>query len=289
MTDRHILLTISDDASALQAVRFTCGFFRHTSTLKATLFYVAPNPKVGLSGAEIAKDYVTLNKREVAAKEVAQHALSRATEILMGKNFPQDNFDSKILFQQLGTANDIIQEGLAGMYDAIALGRRGLSRLEELLDKSVSKQIITTRLETPLWICRQQEKPEPSVLLCTDGSPASLRTADHVGFMLKDEPEHSITIAYIDTSGGCDNGSEAMAKTRHVLKENAIPSERIKELVVEGKNVSEVIITLARGGGYGVIATGRTGRGEAKSRQFWGSVSMSLLRHLDFATMWITH
>lgn len=287
--DRHILLTISDDHSALQAVRFTCGFFRNVSTLKATLFYVAPNPKAGLSGSEIAKDYSQLSKREAAAKKAAENALSRASEIMVGKNFPKDNLDSKILFQQLGTASDIIQEGLFGLYDAIALGRRGLSRLEELLDKSVSKQIFTTPLETPLWICRQQERPEPSVLLCTDGSPSSLRTADHVGFMLKDEPEHTITITYVDTSCGSDNGLEALAKTRQVLQENSISSSRIKELVVEGKNVSEAIVTLARGGDYGVVATGRTGRGETKSRLFWGSVSMNLLRHLDFATMWITH
>ena len=96
-------------------------------------------------------------------------------------------------------------------------------------------------------------------------------------------------MTYVDTQYGLNNGPEVLAKTRQVLQENSISCSRIKELVVQGKNVSEVIITLARSGNYGVIATGRTGRGQAKSRQLWGSVSMYLLRHLDFATMWITH
>lgn len=283
------MLTISDDASALRAVRFTGSFFRSVQALKATLFYVAPNPKTGLTESEIAQDFNLICQRETALKSTAHKALSTAQEVLVNNNFPQQNIDTKILFQQLGTAHDIIQEGLVGLYDAIALGRRGLSWLEELLDKSVTKEILSTALETPLWICRPQEKPEPSVLLCTDGSPASLRTADHVGFMLKDEPDHNITIAYVDNRCDPEKGQQALEKTRAVLQDNAINPTCIKELVVEGKNIGEVIITLARGGGYGVIATGRTGRGQAKARQRWGSVSMHLLRHLDFATLWVTH
>lgn len=127
------------------------------------------------------------------------------------------------------------------------------------------------------------------MLLCTDGSPASLRSADHVGFMLKDEPEHTITVAYIDTHATSAVGREVIAKARQMLEENSIASERIRELIVEGKYANETIVSLARDGGYGVVATGRTGRGETRSMHLLGSVSMYLLRHLDFATMWITH
>ena len=287
--DRHILLTISDDYSALQAVRFAAGFFANTEHLHLTLLYVAPNPKAGLTESEIIQDYGNLNRREAQTKSLAQAALNKAKELLVTKHFPRANIHTKIMFKQLGTAHDIIQEGITGLYDAIALGRRGLSRLEELIDDSVSKQVFSTPMDIPLWICRNQEKPAQRVLLCTDGSPSSLRCADHVGFMLKDEPQHTVTVLHIQAHTSSAVPKEAIAGAVRMLKENGITPDRISERLMEGKNIHETIFRLAQEDGYGVVAMGRTGRGETRSMHILGSVSMHLLKHLDFATMWITH
>jgi nucleotide-binding universal stress UspA family protein len=287
--NRHILLTVSDDYSSLYAVRFAAGFFGSSKDLNITLLYVATNPKAGLTEAEIIQDYGNLNRREAQTRSMAQAALDKAEELLVTKHFPKENIHRKITFKQLGTANDIIQEGITGMYDAIALGRRGLSRLEELIDDSVSKQVFTTPMDIPLWICRSHEKPAPNVLLCTDGSPASLRCADHVGFMLKDEPNHEITLLHVVSHASSAVPSEAIAAARHMLEENGIAAERISHQIVEGLNTHDTILRVSREGGYGVLATGRTGRGETRSLHLLGSVSMNLLKHLDSATLWISH
>lgn len=286
--DRHILLTISDDASALQAVRFTAAFFTRRDLLHLTLLFVAPNPKAGLTESEIIKDYGNLSRREAQTKSLAQSALDKAEEILLGRHFPQANIHKKITFKQHGTAHDIIQEGIVGMYDAIALGRRGLSRLEELIDDSVSKQVFTTPMDIPLWICRNHDKPAHKVLLCTDGSPASLRCADHVGFMLKDE-DHLITLLHVVSHASSALPTEALAGARRMLEENGVAPGRISQSVVEGVNTHDTILKVSREGGYGVLATGRTGRGETRSLHLLGSVSMHLLKHLDNATLWICH
>ncbi|MGE4441305.1 MAG: universal stress protein [Desulfomicrobium sp.] len=287
--DRHILLTVSDDYSSLQAVRFVAGFFAAEQQPSLTLLYVAPNPKAGLTEAEIIQDYGNLSRREAQTKSLAQTALDRAEEMLVGKHFPRDNIHRKITFKQLGTAKDIIQEGVTGMYDAIALGRRGLSRLEELIDDSVSKQIFTTPMEIPLWICRSHEKPAPGVLLCTDGSPASLRCADHVGFMLKNNPRHEITLLHVATQASSADPEEAIAGARRMLEENGIAAARIHRKIVKGGSIADAILREAQEGAYGVLATGRTGRGESRSLHLLGSVSMNLLKHLESATLWISH
>lgn len=287
--DRHILLTVSDDYSALFAVRFTAGFFKRHEDLKITLLYIAPNPKAGLSEAEIIQDYGNLSRREAQTRSQAQTALDKAAEILIMKRFPPENIHKKISFKQLGTAKDIIQEGITGMYDAIALGRRGISRLEELIDESVSKHVFTTPMDIPLWVCRSHEKPEAKVLLCTDGSPASLRCADHVGFMLKDEPEHEVTLLHVVAHASSAQPSEAIASARNMLEENGFPAARIHHMVVEGVNTHDTILKVANEGGFGVLATGRTGRGETRSLHLLGSVSMNLLKHLESATLWICH
>lgn len=287
--DRHILLTISDDYSSLHAVRFCAGFFSRNQDLNVTLLFVAPNPKAGLTEAEIIQDYGNLNRREAQTRSLAQAALDKAAELLATKHFPKANIHKKITFKQLGTANDIIQEGISGMYDAIALGRRGLSRLEELIDESVSKQVFSTPMDIPLWICRSHEKPLPGVLLCTDGSPASLRCADHVGFMLKDEPEHDITLLHVVSHASSAVPQEALAATRRMLEENGIAHDRIRQKIVEGTNAHETILKVAREDGYGVLAMGRTGRGETRSLHLLGSVSLHLLKHLEDTAMWICH
>ena len=287
--DRHLLLTVSDEYSSLQAVRFVAGFFANNKDLHLTLLYVAPNPKAGLTESEIIQDYGNLNRREAQTTSLAQTALDKAEELLVTKHFPKANIHRKIAFKQLGTAKDIIQEGIAGMYDCIALGRRGLSRLEEMLDESVSKQVFTTPMDIPLWICRSHEKPMPHVLLCTDGSPASLRCADHVGFMLKDEPDHEITLLHVIAHASSAVPAEAISGARHMLEENGIAPSRIKQKIVEGTNTFETILRVSREGGYGVLATGRTGRGETRSLHLLGSVSMDLLKHMESTTMWICH
>ncbi|GAB1409775.1 universal stress protein [Desulfovibrionales bacterium] len=287
--NKHVLLTISDDASAMQAVRFLVKFFHRFDNLHVTVLYVASNPKAGLNKTEILDDFGNLNRREQHVHALAEAALQKAVEFLHVSGFPENNIHKKIALKQLGTAHDIIQEGICGLYDAIALGRRGLSWFEELVAESVSKQIFTTPIETPLWICRNQAEFSARVLLCTDGSPASLRCADHVGFMLKDEPDHQITIAHVQTQPGSDMSAQAFAEARRVLGENGIAADRISEHIAHGKTISESIVRLAKEGMYGLVATGRTGRGESKSKHMLGSVSMHLLRHLDSASLWISH
>lgn len=287
--DRHILLTVSDNYSSLFAVRFAAGFFNRYEDLNITLLYVAVNPKAGLSEAEIIQDYGNLSRREAQTRTQAQTSLDKAEEILVMKRFPKENIHKKITFKQLGTAQDIIQEGITGLYDAIALGRRGISRLEELIDESVSKQVFTTPMDIPLWICRSHEKPAPRVLLCTDGSSASLRCADHVGFMLKDEHEHEITLLHVRSHASSADPEEAIEAARHMLEDNGVASGRIRHMVVEGMNTSDTILKVYGEGDYGVLATGRTGRGETRSLHLLGSVSMNLLKHVESGTLWISH
>lgn len=287
--DRHVLLTISDDYSCLHGVRFVTGFFDDTRHLRLTLLYVATSPKTRLTQTEIAKDYDNLSKREAEAKNQAQAALDHAEELLIHKHFPKENIHKKITFKQFGTAGDIIQEGITGMYDAIALGRRGLTRLEEFLGDSVSRQLISTPLDIPLWICRDQKTPCEHVLLCTDGSPASLRCADHVGFMLKDEPRHQITLLHVPTHRSTAQAQEILTRTRRMLEENGIPTTRMSERIITDSSPAEAILRLAREEKYALLATGRTGLGETHSQHLLGSVSMFLVRNLDVSTLWVVH
>ncbi len=287
--DKHVLLTVSDDPSCLCSLRFVCGYFQHTQALHVTLLYVAPNPRAGLSEADIVADFPLLARREATIRQQAEEALTRAAAFMTAKGFPAANIHKKVSYKQFGTATDIIQEGLAGIYDAIGLGRRGISRLEELLSESVSKQVFVTPMDIPLWVSRSTEKPLPHALLCTDGSPASLRCADHLAYMLRDEPQHQISVAYIARSTAGEQIRFVLHQARDILLGGGIAPERIHEIVLDGEDPAETILHHTQEVPYGVVGLGRTGKGETHSLHLLGSVSMRLFRHLHWATLWICH
>ncbi len=286
--DRHVLLTISDDVSSLQAVRFTAGYFTGASRLLLTLLYIASNPKAGLPESEIIHNHNSLNQRTAQAKARAQAVLDKAEELLLLKHFPADRIHKKIAFKQLGTATDIIQESISGMYDAVVLGRRGLSRLEEFISGSVSREIFSAPMEVPLWICRRQERVNPHLLLCVDGSPSGRRCADHVGFMLREEARHRIDILHVATPGTGTAAGKILEEARCALEANGIAPERIGEKVIESPAAAKTILDQALTGGYGVVAAGRKTPDGAASTRITGSSSTVLLKSLDFAALWIS-
>ena len=97
----------------------------------------------------------------------------------------------------MGIVGDIAKEGKIGHYDAVVLGRRGYLVFECFLQDSVTREILDRKIDFPIWVCRQFEENRKNVLLCVDGSKQSLHIADHVGFVLKDEEEHTVTILHI--------------------------------------------------------------------------------------------
>jgi nucleotide-binding universal stress UspA family protein len=74
-----------------------------------------------------------------------------------------------------------------------------------------------------------------------------------------------------------------------MLEDNGIAARRIHQKIVKCNSIAETILREAREGEYGVLATGRTGRGETRTMHLLGSVSMNLLKHLESATLWISH
>ena len=82
---------------------------------------------------------------------------------------------------------------------------------------------------------------------------------------------------------------DAIAQARRMLEENGVAGRRIHQKIVTCTSIADTILRMAREGEYGVLATGRTGRGESRTLHLLGSVSMNLLKHLESATLWICH
>ncbi len=289
---RHLLVTVSEDVSAMFGVRFFCSFFRNRRMAACTLLYIAPDPAQGLSQLDIHQDIAAFERRVEAAREKGEGALAKARDYILEHDFPPENIRVKLLTCRQGTAQDIIREGVDGNYDAVVLGRRGITRLEELVNESMSKTLLTTRLNVPIWTCHHPERDRRHVLLAVDGSEASLRAADHAGFMLAEEPEHKVTIFHVRRPGeGLDQAEAVAEQARAVLLESGLPPERIAvEIVREAGNLAGLIKDEAEMKAYAAVAMGRTGADKSPVRRlFMGSVTFSLLHSMTKAALWVSH
>jgi len=282
--EKHLLLTVSDDTSCLYGARFVSNFFTMKSSLHLTLFYVAPpssNPDAGRLpgtapwGPKVSRS--TLNQ--------AEQALSGARDILCARGFSEEQVRTKLTVRSLGTVKDIIREAQKGCYDAVILGRRGYALFENLLSSSVSRQILDHPIDFPVWICRQINPDRRHVLLCTDGSEPSLRMADHVGYMLNEDPDHRIILLHVAPHRAAVE-SQVLETAEKMLLEHQLPPERIEKRLAVARNVSEAILAEAKTANCAVVAVGRGGTGG----KGWlsGSCSSRLLKELDEGALWVS-
>jgi nucleotide-binding universal stress UspA family protein len=285
---KKLLLTISDDRSGSYNLRFVRDFFDNFCDMEITLFCVTPRRLDWEVDANLMPESSALAEIDAMKRSHCNDYLDTAFEWITRRACDPDKVTKKNAYSQHGTVGEIIKEATDGHYDATVLGRRGLSWFEELVEDSVSHQIMWERIDFPIWICRQPpDLPRTNVLLAIDGNRPSLRIADHVGFMLADQSRHDVTI-FLCEGKGVDSEA-ALAAATEALKVNELPAERIKTKVVKSSDPAGAILKEADRGKYAVVATGRhMGRETGLDRMFPSSVSTQLLRKLKDATLWVS-
>ncbi|PKN07234.1 MAG: universal stress protein UspA [Deltaproteobacteria bacterium HGW-Deltaproteobacteria-8] len=288
--NKHLLVTISEDPTAHFGLRFVCAFFKHKDDVRLTLFNTAPQPPA--VWAEEA-NYETLRKSEEAAELIIQsgkRAMEAARGIFVQGGFNPAQVDDKIVSRNFSRIQDIVKEGESGMYDAVVFGRRGMLRLENFLDKSASEEMLHEKFAFPLWLCRDVEYDRKGVLLCVDDSEPSRRMADHVGYILQGETDHTVTILRVLRKSDASQSTEGLfGAAIDALEENGFPSRLIKTRLMQSDNVAQAIMREADRGRYAAVAVGRSERHKGTLAQlFAGSVTMALFRKLTGAALWVS-
>ena len=193
--ERHLLITISEKHDNLFGVRFVGNFFAHKEKMKITLLYLTPKPP-GRFEADMETEL-----RNKKSEAIGRKALNEAKQDLLKLGFMEDQVFTKLRPRMSSKVNEIIQEGSEGRYDAVVLGRRGLTRLEQTFDESVTSDLFEKDWGFPLWICRKPDSERKHVLACVDGSDASHRMLDHVGFILGQAQNQNVTLLAVSRKG----------------------------------------------------------------------------------------
>ncbi|MEJ5300059.1 MAG: universal stress protein [Thermodesulforhabdaceae bacterium] len=268
--NRHLLVTISNEPSCFYGVRFVVSFFSVKKNINVTLFYVGSS----------SKEPNDVNRRE------ATEAQKMALDLLTMSGFPEKNITMKIAEKRFGIVQDIVREGHEGLYDAVVLGRRGYLAFEGLLGTSTSREILEARIDFPVWVCKSITLPHRHIIVATDGSEASLRIADHVGFMIKDE-DHTVTVCHVGSPS--EQSERIIEEAVEAILANGVEKERITTEIIQGKKPAEALLQKMKESNAIAMAIGRSKAKEGTLRGWlMGSCSSKILSDFEAGALWIS-
>jgi nucleotide-binding universal stress UspA family protein len=208
--------------------------------------------------------------------------------------------------RMLGLAKDTLEYARKGVYDAIVVGRRGLSRIQKTFMGSTSANLLEGAEATPVWMV-DGDVTSHRILVAVDGSESSYRALDHVGFMLSENPEIKFSLFHVSPDAedidaislGKDDpeiknifikGSERVigkffADAEQKLKEVGIAADRVEVTTTRQKaKVGKMILDEAKKANYGTVVVGR--RGVDRSH-FFGSVSRYVTERITDRALWL--
>ncbi|MDD3312550.1 universal stress protein [Pseudodesulfovibrio sp.] len=290
---KELLLAIGDERTASYTLRFLEEVFENFCDLKLTLFYVAPRK------ASWAIDEQDLVPRGKGYDEMEAHTRTRGVKAVDDAlNWIRDiagctgnNVETKVVHSRKGTVRELVDEARSGLYDALVLGKRAMTWFDGVFENSVCHEMLWQDIDFPIWICRQPPaRPRHDILLCLDGSEASLRMVDHAGYMLAEEERHTFTLFHVAQSYRDRQASAIFESALAQLTENGVAEERIEMKLVTGGNPVKATIQEAAEGRYSAVGVGRhcgaaQGRMEA---MFPSSVTVRLLRQMKSSALWIS-
>ncbi len=307
--EKKILLAVDDSAHSRRTLDYAAALRSVIPQLTVMLFHVQPGisqflleeaKRSSLAQGELKK---ILLKNEEAAKAL----LGRQKDSLLRAGFPEAAVQTATSPRILGLAKDILDRAQSNLFDAVLVGRRGISGLQQMLLGSVTSSLIENSRLIPIWLV-DGEVRSTRFMVAVDGSESALRAVDHLAFVLSGNSSIKVNFFHVapqlkdyceidfnqkqsaeleeiiirgDKRCMDDFYSAALRKLHDAgIHENQIEHHTASSLV----SVGEAILKAGREGEVGTIVIGRRGM---NTSFFRGRVSNYLCQKLYDAALWI--
>ncbi len=307
--EKRILLAVDASIQSRLAVRYTARMSTVVPKMGFTLFNVQPVvPRFLVDEARWdLKAQAELAKMAARNLDTANRLLETHRNDLVRAGVPENAVELKTQTGRQGAAKDILDLAQQDLFDAVVIGRRGVSSIEEMLMGSVSSDLVQNSRLIPVWLV-DGEVGSTGILAAVDGSENALRAVDHLCFMLAGNPEARFCLLHIApmlrdycavdfSNTQAPELEEVTARVDRRCMEDFFGAvlKKLREAgITEGQvdiktattaiGVGREILRAARGGGFGTIVMGR--RGVTKSF-FSGSVSHRVCQGLTDAAVWL--
>lgn len=307
---KKILIAVDLSTDSLNAVKYVAQQCT-PADLRVNLMYVMPTaPEIFW---DLEKDAFFREKMRTKyaqwkrdTQKGAQAFLDNARNLLIKAKFKEDHVGVILQERKVGIARDILKECAKG-YDAVVVGRRGLSKLEDIFLGSVSYKIVQGLENTPVWVVGGDIRSN-KMLLAVDASENSRKSVDYVGAVTADtEAEvtlfhvvRSVGLGFVDDHALRDQEMEErlteetgrdiprmFRSYKESLEKAGVTSARISSKpTMHSTSRAGDIVKEAKDGGYGTIVMGR--RGLSKVREFlMGRVTNKVLSRAEGFAVWI--
>jgi len=307
---KKILVAVDLSTHSLNAVKYVAQRCA-PADLRVNLMYVMPTAPETFWDLERDAFFRERMKGKYAqwkrdTKKTAQTFLDDARNILAKAKFSENKVGLILRERKVGIARDILEECAQG-YNAVVVGRKGLSKLEDIFLGSVSNKIVQGVQDIPVWVVGGSIRSE-KMLLAVDSSENSRKAVDYVGKFAADTKAEltlfhvvrSVSLGFVDDLILRDENTERQLlqemdrdiprmfrSYKDILEKAGVVSDRIfSKSILHSTSRAGDILKEAKEGGYGTIVMGR--RGLSKVREFlMGRVTSKVLSRAEGFAVWI--
>ncbi len=304
---KNMLIAVDGSQHSLNAAKYvarTCN----PASLKVDLIHIMPTAPETFWDLEneahfkanIQPKYTEWKKN---AEERAQRFLHDARNVLMEEGVTENDVGVILQDREVGIARDIVAQSARG-YDAVVVGRRGLSALGDHLLGSVANKMVEVVKDSSVWVVGDNINSK-RMLLAVDASENASKAVDYVGNVAT-ASDAEITLfhavrrfGFLDDPTLRDHEVEGFWEEvkKDIPRMVGLYKARLEKAGVKGSRISsqvnlhsssraQDILTEAREGAYGTIVMGR--RGLSKVHQFlMGRVTNKVLHRAEGFAVWI--
>jgi nucleotide-binding universal stress UspA family protein len=306
--EKKILLAVDGSIHSRHAVQYAVRISSVVKDFTCTILHVQPSISQFLLD-EARTDFkakAELKKVIRRNAEDAQGMLEKYKAQMVRMGIADKGIDVVTQPRLLGLAKDILQRAQEGLYDAIVVGRRGLSRVQKAFMGSVTAKLVEHSRVIPVWMV-DGDVTSTRIIMAVDGSECSLRAVDHLSFMIGQNQNVSVTLFHVmprfsnycvidfdeketDIQQVIAQGDKRCIDSFYTHAQKKFKEAGIQEKQVEIKvtkravNVGKAILDEAKKGNYGTVVIGRRGASKAF---FMGSVSRYILDRTSNRALWL--
>jgi nucleotide-binding universal stress UspA family protein len=291
---KRILLAFDGSFHAMESARYI-GRIPAFQSMDIVLFHVFTKIPECYYDLE-ASTPMGSRMKEIRAWEAQQEteiqkALEKARHLLIEEGVPEAHIHVNMHERQKGIARDITSESKKG-YAAVIVGRKGVSRIRDLVMGSVSAKLLEKLTFVPLIVVGRNAGA-PRALVALDRSENSWRASEIAARMLG-ETDWDLTLASVvrgDITECIEEARSAMADVFERVTDRFVKSgigrERIATRLISGaQSRAAVIVQKADQGGFGTIVVGRRGLSRVKDF-FIGRVSNKVIQLARDQAVWV--
>ena len=307
--NKKILVAVDASVYSSNTLHYLEQLFKNVKDVHFHLLSAIPCSSLQ-SGHEWLDDLELLSKLSPEARKryaTAKKYMNESLDRLERHGISKDQVTTEIKLSRTNVASDILDAARKGLYDAVVIGRRGVSKLEEMIMGSVSCTVFEKCHDIPIWIVDGQVDSR-TFLVPVDGSEYCLKAVDHLAFILKDNPYAEVTFFH---SAAMFAQKQSLTKAEctdyltdefceihfqdhdihfhaphKILADSGFPNERIFHLSTKkGMYPSRQIVRQALIDDFGTIVMGR--RGIEMKKGVFGSVTEKVVAMSVNTAIWV--